>query len=201
MPCRVFRVKISTLGNFFQSCGFKYHLVTPKFICPDLNPHPPSSKLAICWLNFSVCKLGILVLVRIWSITTYPFFPISARTNHPVVLGKKESLSFLSLSLFYLLCFRIHPESSRSQHFHCSHLVPSQIIYSVGIWNGLLTNLTACTFEGQQPIQHEQPLYKLCNSPAQNHPMPSTSLPCLIRALLISLISFPRIITSRLNVL
>lgn len=64
------------------------------------------------------------------------------------------------------LYFKIHPESCSSQHFHCYHLTPSQIIYFLGIWDGLLAKLPACTFEGQQSIHHKQPLYKLCQFPS-----------------------------------
>lgn len=52
MPCRFFRM-ITILGDF-QSHGLKHHLVTPRFITPDLN-FSLSSKIGICWLNISIC--------------------------------------------------------------------------------------------------------------------------------------------------
>ena len=46
MPCTLFRINIIIGGDFLQSDGFTYHLVTLQCISPDLNP-PLSSKLAI----------------------------------------------------------------------------------------------------------------------------------------------------------
>ena len=176
MSCRVFRIKISTPGDFFQSCGFKYHLVTPKFISPDPNSPAPYPQLqTCCWLNFCVCKVGILVLVCKNNSPSqqghqYPNVQ-QGPTTIQLLWGEIILVIFVSFLLQPIsgscwLYFKIYPESCSSQHFHCYHLTPSQIIYFLGIWDSLLANLPACTFEGQQSIHHKQPLYKLCQFPS-----------------------------------